>query len=450
MFETIINLKPEPQWRPGMTVDKLTSDMNQALQFPGVSNAWTMPIKARIDMLSTGIRTPVGVKVYGSDLNELDRLAKQIEGIIQKVPGTTSAFAERVTGGYYVNIEPNRAALSRYGLSIEDVENVVQTALGGEVVTTTVEGRERYAVIVRYPRDFRDDPQSVAHDILVNTSDGTAIPLGQLASIGITQGPPSIRTENAQLVDYIYVDLHDRDLGGYVTEAQRAVQQQVTFPPGYHIEWSGQFEYLERAEARLKTVIPLTLAIIFVLLYLNFRRLTETLIVMLSVPFALTGGLWLLYFMGFNMSVAVAVGFIALAGVAAETGVVMLIYLDHALAEIKARRDIEGHALTRSDLYDAIMEGAVERVRPKMMTVVAIMAGLLPIMWSAGTGSEIMQRIAVPMIGGMISSTLLTLIVIPAIYGLVKERSLSSSRSAGEALDVEQRRARPHTGSVSR
>src|SRR5882757_9833848 len=293
MFETIINLKPEPQWRPGMTVDKLTSDMNQALQFPGVSNAWTMPIKARIDMLSTGIRTPVGVKVIGTDLVEMDKLAKQIEQVLKAVPGTSSAYAERGIGGYYLDITPDRAALSRYGLSIEDVENVVQTALGREMVTTTVEGRERYAVIVRYPRDFRDDPQSVAHDILVNTSDGTAIPLGQLASIGITQGPPSIRTENAQLVDYIYVDLHDRDLGSYVTEAQRAVQQ-VPIPPGYHVEWSGQFEYLQRAEARLKTVIPLTLAIIFVLLYLNFRRLTETLIVMLSVPFALTGGLWLL------------------------------------------------------------------------------------------------------------------------------------------------------------
>ena len=430
MFETIINLKPEGQWRAGMTVDKLTSDMNQALQFPGVSNAWTMPIKARIDMLSTGIRTPVGVKVYGNDLNELDRLAKQIEAVIQKVPGTTSAFAERVTGGYYVNIEPNRAALSRYGLSIEDVENVVQTALGGETVTTTVEGRERYAVIVRYPRDFRDDPQSVAHDILVNASDGTAIPLGQLASIGITQGPPSIRTENAQLVDYIYVDLHDRDLGGYVTDAQRAVQQQVKFPPGYHVEWSGQFEYLQRAEARLKTVIPLTLAIIFVLLYLNFRRLTETLIVMLSVPFALTGGLWLLYFMGFNMSVAVAVGFIALAGVAAETGVVMLIYLDHAFTSVVERRRAEGAQLSDADLYGAVMEGAVERVRPKMMTVCAIMAGLLPILWSTGTGSEVMRRIAVPMVGGMISSTLLTLLVIPAIYALVKSHQTSPQKRA--------------------
>ncbi len=318
MFETVINLKPEETWPRGMMVDKLISDMNAALQFPGVSNAWTMPIKARIDMLSTGIRTPVGVKLYGPNLTELDRLSGQIESVIKKVPGTTSAFAERVLGGYYLNIEPDRAALARYGLTIDDVQNVVRTALGGEMVTETVEGRERYSVNVRYPRDLRDDPQAIASQVLVNTTDGAAIPLGQLATVSIAQGPPSIRTENAQLVDYIYVDLAGRDLGGYVSDARRAVQDQVKLPPGYHVEWSGQFEYLERAAARLKTVIPVTLFLIFLLLYLNFRRLTETLIVMLSVPFALTGGFWLMFLMGFNMSVAVAVGFIALAGVAAD------------------------------------------------------------------------------------------------------------------------------------
>jgi copper/silver efflux system protein len=431
MFETIINLKPESEWRPGMTTDKLVSEMNGALQFPGVSNAWTMPIKARIDMLSTGIRTPVGIKVYGTDLNELDRLAKQIETVVHNIPGTSSAFAERVTGGYYVNIEPDRAALARYGLTIQDMQDVLQTALGGETVTTTVEGRERYGVIVRYPRDLRDDPQAVARDVLVNASDGTAIPLGQVAAVNISQGAPSIRTENAQLVDYIYVDMHDRDLGGYVADAQRAVQDQVKLPPGYHVEWSGQFEYLQRAEARLQMVVPLTLFIIFLLLYLNFRRLTETLIVMLSVPFALTGGLWLMYLMSFNMSVAVAVGFIALAGVAAETGVVMLIYLDHAFTAMVQQRREEDRPLTARDLYAAIMEGAVERVRPKMMTVAAIMAGLLPILWSTGTGSEVMQRIAVPMVGGMISSTILTLLVIPAIYAQVKMRTVRAG--AGKA-----------------
>ena len=427
MFETIINLKPESQWRKGMTTDKLTSDMNAALQFPGVSNAWTMPIKARIDMLSTGIRTPVGVKVYGNDIAGIDRIAKQVEAVVKKVPGTTSAFAERLTGGYYLNVRPDRQALARYGVSIEEVQQVIKTALGGELVTTTVEGRERFGVIVRYPRDYRDAPEAIARNVLVATSEGASIPLGQLASVSVGPGPPSIRTENAQLVGYIYVDLQGRDLGGYVNDARRAVQDQVKLPAGYHIEWSGQFEYLERAKARLMTVIPLTLFIIFLLLYLNFRRLTETAIVMLSVPFALTGGFWLVYLMGFNMSVAVAVGFIALAGVAAETGVVMLIYLDHALREVTERRREAGQALTQDDLYHAIMEGAVERVRPKMMTVIAIMAGLLPILWSSGTGSEVMQRIAVPMVGGMITSTVLTLLVIPAIYAVVKAKRIISS-----------------------
>jgi Cu(I)/Ag(I) efflux system membrane protein CusA/SilA len=425
MFETTINLKPESDWPQGMTVEKLTSDMNAALQFPGVTNNWTRPIMARIDMLSTGIRTPVGVKVFGNDINVIDKIANQIEAVVRKVPGTTSAFAERLTGGYYLNIESNRESLARYGLTIEDVQGVIKAALGGETVTTTVEGRERFGVAVRYPRNYRDDPQVIARNVLVDTGDGVSIPLGQVAAISITPGPPSIRTENAQLAGYIYVDLQGRDLGGYVAAARRAVQEQVQLPPGYHVEWSGQFEYLERAKARLATVIPLTLFIIFVLLYLNFRRLTETMIVMLSVPFALTGGFWLIYWMGFSISVAVAVGFIALAGVAAETGVVMLIYLDHAFSEVTERRKTEGRAVTKDDLYHAVMEGAVERVRPKIMTVMAIMAGLLPILWSIGTGSEVMKRIAVPMVGGMISSTILTLLVIPAIYALVKERRLS-------------------------
>ena len=420
MFETVINLRPEAEWRPGMTVDRLIAEMDRALQFPGVSNAWTMPIKARIDMLSTGIRTPVGVKVFGADLAEMEQLAKQIEAVLRTVPGTASAFAERVIGGYYLNIEPDREQLARYGLMIEDVQDVVATALGAEPVTTTVEGRERYAVTVRYPREFRSDPQAIATEVLVSTPDGGSVPLGQVARIHLTQGPASIRTENAQLAVYIFVDIRDRDLGGYVADARRAVAEQVRFPPGYYVAWSGQFEYLERAEARLKIVVPVTLLIIFLLLYLNFRRITETLIVMLSLPFALVGGLWLMWWLGFNLSVAVAVGFIALAGVAAETGVVMLIYLDHALEALRERREIERRPFTRADLHAAIMEGAVDRVRPKMMTVVAIMAGLLPILWSTGTGSEVMQRIAVPMIGGMVSSTVLTLIVIPAVYGLAK------------------------------
>jgi copper/silver efflux system protein len=430
MFETVINLKPKEQWRTGVTLDGLTAEMDKALQFPGVSNAWTMPIKARIDMLSTGIRTPVGVKVIGTDLVEIDRLAKQIEQVLRAVPGTSSAYAERGIGGYYLEVTPDRSALSRYGIMVQDVQDTIGAALGGQTVTTTVEGRQRFTVNLRYPRDLRDNPKKIASDILVPMPAGGAVPLGEVATVQLARGPTTIRTENAQLATYIYVDIRDRDLGGYVADAQRAVQASIQFPAGYYVMWSGQYEYLERATARLKIVVPVTLLIIFLLLYLNFRSITETMIVMLSLPFALVGGLWLMWWLGFNMSVAVAVGFIALAGVAAETGVVMLIYLNQALAEIRARREAENQALTRRDLYDAIMEGAVERVRPKMMTVVAIMAGLLPIMWSTGTGSEIMQRIAVPMIGGMISSTLLTLIVIPAIFGLVKERSIRAKAAA--------------------
>jgi copper/silver efflux system protein len=420
MYETVINLKPKADWRAGVTIDSLIAEMDKALQFPGVSNAWTMPIKARIDMLSTGIRTPVGVKVFGTDLAEMERLAREVEQVLKTVPGTSSAYAERVIGGYYLDITPNRDSLARYGLMVGDVQDVISTALGGEAVTTTVEGRERYAVNIRYPRDLRSNPQAIASDVLVSLPNGGTVPLGEVASVRLTRGPTTIRTENGQLAVYIFVDIRDRDLGGYVVDAQKAVAASVSLAPGYYVTWSGQYEYLERAEARLKVVVPVTLLIIFLLLYLNFRTLTETLIVMLSVPFSLVGGLWLLWWLGFNLSVAVAVGFIALAGVAVETGVVMLIYLDHALIELKSDRTAKGLPFTREDLRVAIMSGAVERVRPKMMTVVAIMAGLLPIMWSTGTGSEVMQRIAVPMIGGMISSTLLTLVVIPAIYGLVK------------------------------
>jgi copper/silver efflux system protein len=436
MFETVVNLKPKEEWRPGVTVDGLIAEMDKALQFPGVSNAWTMPIKARIDMLSTGIRTPIGVKVIGTDLVEIDRLAKQIEQVLKAVPGTSSAYAERGIGGYYLDVTPDRAALARYGIMVQDVQDVIATALGGQTVTTTVEGRQRFSVNMRYPRDLRENPQTIANDVLVPMPAGGAVPLGEVAKVTPARGPTSIRTENGQLATYIYVDIRDRDLGGYVADAQRAVQASIQFPPGYYVMWSGQYEYLERATARLKIVVPVTLSIIFLLLFLNFRSITETMIVMLSLPFALVGGLWLMWWLGFNLSVAVVVGFIALAGVAAETGVVMLIYLNQALAAIKAQRDIEGRALTRGDLYDAIMEGAVERVRPKMMTVTAIMAGLLPIMWSTGTGSEIMQRIAVPMIGGMISSTLLTLIVIPAIFGLVKGFRLPNEPTAD--VPVEQ------------
>ena len=420
MFETVINLKPPTDWRPGLTIDSLIQEMDKALQFPGVSNAWTMPIKARIDMLATGIRTPVGVKVIGQDLKVIETLAREIESAIKTVPGTSSAFAERIIGGYYLDIEPDRRELARDGLMISDVQQVVASALGAETVTTTVEGRERYGVSVRYPRDVRSDPEAIAREVLVSLPNGASIPLGQVAKVKLVQGPASIRTENAQLAAYIFVDARERDLGSYVADAKTAVAAAVKFPPGYYAVWSGQYEYYERAKKRLAVVVPLTLLLILLLLYLNFRRMTETLIVMLSLPFALVGGLWLMWWMGFNLSVAVAVGFIALAGVAAETGVIMLIYLDHAWEAQKRKALTEGRMVTRADLHAAIMEGAVERVRPKMMTVIAIMAGLVPILWSHGTGSEVMQRIAVPMIGGMVSSTILTLVVIPAIYAVVK------------------------------
>lgn len=433
MFETIINLKPKSEWRPGLTIDSLKAEMDQALQFPGVSNAWTMPIRARIDMLATGIRTPVGVKVFGTDLAQMEQAAREIERVLRSVPGTSSAYAERVIGGYYLDIVPDRETLGRYGLNVGDVQSVIASALGAETVTTTVEGRERYAVTIRYPRDFRSAPQSIARDVQVPLPSGGTVPLGEVAKVELTRGATSIRTENGQLAVYVFVDIAGRDLGGYVAAAQRAVANEVKLPPGTYVSWSGQFEYLQRAEARLKIVVPVTLLVIFLLLYLNFRALTETLIVMLSLPFAVVGGIWLMWWLGFNMSVAVAVGFIALAGVAAETGVIMLIYLEQAMAELKAEREAEGRPFTQTDLYQAIMLGAVERVRPKMMTVIAITAGLVPILWSTGTGSEVMQRIAVPMIGGMVSSTVLTLAVIPAVYGLIKGWRLPWGVAADEA-----------------
>jgi Cu(I)/Ag(I) efflux system membrane protein CusA/SilA len=447
MFETVINLKPQNEWRPGMTTDKLIAELDQALQFPGIANAWTMPIKARIDMLSTGIRTPIGIKVYGKDLAEIERVAKEVEVVVKTVPGTTSAYAERLTGGYYIDIEPDRMALARYGLAISELQDVISTALGGDMVTTMVEGLERYSVVVRYPRDFRSDPEAIATQVLVpvmgtgraaapvmnagapsalnarpiRTLSSTMLPLGQLAKVKLVKGPPNIRTENALLAAYIYVDIRDRDIGGYVVDAQKAVRDNVKFPPGYFATWSGQFEYMERAKEKLKVVVPLTILVIFVLLYFNFRRLTETLIVMLSVPFSLVGGIWLMYLLGYNVSVAVAVGFIALLGVAAEIGVVILIYIDHALQAAAAKRRAAGEKLTSEDIHESVIQGALMRVRPIMMTVAAIIGGLLPIMWGSGTGSEVMRRIAAPMVGGMVSVTVLALIVIPAIYGLVKE-----------------------------
>ena len=435
MFETVINLKPESEWRPGLTIDGLIAELDAALRFPGLANSWTMPIKARIDMLSTGIRTPIGVKVFGRSLEDIERVAREVEVAVKSVEGTTSAYAERVTGGLYLDIEPRRDQLARFGLTVDALQRVVATALGGEQVTTMVLGLERYGVTVRYPRGLRNDPERIAREVFIPTRNGM-VPLGQVADVTIQNGPPAIRTENAMLVGYIYVDTRDSDLGAYVRRAQQAVAEQVSFPPGTFATWSGQYEYMERAKEKLVIVIPLTLALIFVLLYLNFRRMTETLIVMTTVPFALIGGIWLMWWLGYNMSVAVAVGFIALAGVAAETGVIMLIYLDHAWRDAQVRCAEEGRPPGVADLYRAVMEGAVERVRPKMMTTITVIAGLLPIMWSTGTGSEVMRRIAAPMVGGMVSSTILTLIVIPAIYAVVKQWGLARERPVPEP-DVE-------------
>ena len=439
MFETVINLKPQDQWRPGMDIDKLIAEMDKALQFPGVANSWTMPIRARIDMLSTGIRTPVGIKVFGSDLAQMEKVAREIETVVRQVPGASSVYAERITGGFYLDIEPNRAQLARYGLPVGDLMDVVGSALGGEVVTTTIEGRARFGVIVRYPRDARSTPEAIEREVLVALPaemgrPAATIPLGQVAQVRIVQGAPVIRTENSLLSAYIYVDIRERDIGGFVQEAQRVVRDKVSFPQGMYVTWSGQFEYLERAVDKLKLVVPLTLAIIFVLLYLSLSRVAETMLVMLAVPFSLVGGIWYLWALDYNLSVAVAVGFIALAGVAAETGVVMLVYIDNAWKDVQARCQAARRLPTSTELYDAVVYGAVERVRPKIMTVVTTIAALAPVMWATGTGSEIMRRIAAPMVGGMISSTVLTLIVIPALYSLVLQRRLArQTRMAGPA-----------------
>jgi copper/silver efflux system protein len=395
-------------------------------------------------MLSTGVRTPVGVKIFGSDLTEMEGLARQIEAVLRSIQGTTSAYAERVNGGYFLDIVPDRIALGRYGLSVADVQDTIATALGGDIVTTMVEGRERYGVTIRYPRDLRSDPEAIAQNVRVGMAGGGSVPLGDVAKLELRRGATSIRTENGQLALYVFVDIAGRDLGSYVGEARQAVKDAVKLPPGYMVAWSGQFEYLERAKARLAVVVPITLLIIFLLLYLNFRALTETLIVMLSLPFALVGGIWLIWLAGFNLSVAVVVGFIALAGVAAQTGIVMLIYLDQALTRSRMSRMVSGRALSECDLRAVIMEGAVERVRPKMMTVAALIGGLLPILWSTGTGAEVMQRIALPMVGGMISSTALTLLVIPAVYAVVKGWQLVSPSSLTETgreplVDAHQR-----------
>ncbi|MDH3875532.1 MAG: efflux RND transporter permease subunit [Desulfobacteraceae bacterium] len=426
MIETTIMLKPESEWREGMTMEKLVHELDKAIQFPGLTNAWTMPIKTRIDMLSTGIKTPVGIKLMGEDLQVLSDLGENIEVVMRDVPGTLSVYSERVTGGNFLDFQIKRKEAARYGLTVGDVQDIIMTAIGGMNITQTVEGLERYPVNLRYGSELRDTPEKLRR-ILVPTPTGAQVPITQVADIRIIKGPPVVKSENARNTAWIYVDITGIDVGTYVKKAQEVVREKIKLPPGYSMIWSGQYEYMIRAQKRLMIVVPMTLIIIFVLLYFNFKNVVESLIVMLSVPFSLTGGLWLMYLLGYDMSVAVGVGFIALAGVAAETGVVMLIYLDIAYRKYKAQY---GDAFNKWHLQEAIEEGAALRVRPKMMTVVAIMAGLMPIMWSHGTGSEVMKRIAAPMVGGMVSATILTLIVVPAIYGLWKEWELPKDHSA--------------------
>ena len=421
MFETTITLKPKEEWRRGMTYERLVREMDQVVQLPGVTNAWTMPIKGRIDMLATGIRTAVGVKIFGPDLDTLQALGEKVERIMQDVPGTRSAFAERGVSGYYIDIDIDRAEAARYGLNVGDVHSAIMATVGGMNAAITVEGRERYSVNVRYPRELRDDVGKI-REVLVPAMDGTPIPLGQVASVEVSQGPMAVKTENAFPVTTVFVDTEDSDIGGYVSTAQRAVASQLVLPAGYTLLWSGQFEFMQRVKQKMKVVVPVTLGIIMLLLYLNFRGIPETLMVMLSVPFALVGGIWYLWFAGYNTSVAVWVGFIALAGVAAETGVVMLIYLDEAFYD----REREGRMNNAGDVEAAVTEGAVGRLRPKVMTVIAIIAGLAPILWSTGAGADVMKRIAAPMVGGMITSTVLTLVVIPSMYLLWRQWQLRS------------------------
>ncbi len=433
MIETTITLKPEEEWRAGMTIDKLVEELNQSIQFPGLTNAWTMPIKTRIDMLSTGIKTPVGIKLMGPDLQKLSDLGQEISAVVKQVEGTQSVFPDKTVGGNYLDFKIKREQAARYGLTVGDVQDVIMSAIGGMNVTKTVEGLERYPVNVRYPRELRDNLNRL-NRVLIQTPTGAKIPLSYVADVEMKKGPPVIKSENSRKTAWLYVDIKNIDVGTYVKNAKQVVDKEIDFPEGYSLVWSGQYEYMQRAQQRLRIVIPITLLIIFLLLYFNFKNIQESLIVMLSLPFSLVGGIWFLYILGYNFSIAVGVGFIALAGVAAETGVVMLIYLDHAYND----RKFAGMMKSMKDLYGAVIEGAVDRVRPKMMTVTAIMAGLLPILWGHGTGSQVMKRIAAPMVGGMITSTILTLVVIPAIYFLWRRREVRRLAAEIQQIDNDE------------
>jgi len=428
MFETTIRLKDPSQWRPGLTKDDLVSEMNRAIQIPGLTNAWTMPIKTRIDMLSTGIRTPVGIKVAGPDFRQLERVATEVETAVRKLPGTLSAFAERVMGGTYLDFEIDRGAAARYGLTVADVQDVSQSAVGGVNVSWTVEGLERYPINVRYPRELRDDVEAL-EEILVTTPAGLQVPLGRLAKLDIHPGPPMIKSENARPNAWVFVDLKGIDVGTWVERARETVAREVEVPAGYTLFWSGQYEYMERARQRLLLIIPLTLLIIIMILYINQRSWVKTAIVLLAVPFSLVGAVWLLYLLGYNWSVAVWVGLIALAGLDAETGVVMLLYLDIAWE----RWQREGRMASYGDLAEAVYHGAVQRIRPKMMTVATTFIALVPILWATGTGADVMRRIAAPMVGGILTSFVGELVVYPALFFFWRSRGLERQPLPGVA-----------------
>lgn len=414
MIETFIQLKPKDQWRAGMTTEKLKAELDKLVQFPGLTNAWVMPIKTRIDMLATGIKTPVGIKVAGPDLDTIQKIGQDLERILSQVEGTASVYSERVAGGRYIKVDIQRDKAARFGLNIADVQQVVATAIGGMDVTQTIEGQERYPVSLRYPQDLRDSPEAL-RKLPIVTAEGLNIALGDVATIYIENGPPGIKSENARINGWTFIDLDGVDVGSYVAAAKQVLSEQVELPAGYSISWAGQYEYMERAKAKLTYVVPLTLGIIIVLLYLNFRSFSEVAIIMATLPMAMIGGLWLLYLEGFNFSVAVGVGFIALAGVAVEIGVIMLVYLNQAISELKEKQPI----ITLEAINNAILEGAGKRIRPVMMTVATIIIGLLPILYGSGTGSEVMSRIAAPMVGGMASALLLTLVVLPVVYMLM-------------------------------
>lgn len=437
MIETTIQLRPREEWRPGITIDDIRAELDAAVDVPSLTNAWIMPIRGRIDMLATGIKTPVGIKIAGPDLDVIAEIGEEVEAIIRTLDGTASVYAERVTGGRFVDIDVNRLEAARFGLNVADVHDVVRTAIGGMTVGESVEGRERYPINLRYPRDYRNSVDSI-RDLPVVTPTGAEIPLGRVADISIADGPGVIRSENARTNGWVYVDINGVDIGSYVEEAQQALAEYMELPPGYSVSWSGQFEYMERAQAKLAVVVPVTLVIILLLLFLNFRRLTPVLMIMGTLPLALVGGVWLLDMLGYNLSVAVGVGFIALAGVAVEIGVLMIVYLEQALTRHQSLADEVGRPLNRSDIDEAVIEGALLRVRPIMMTVIATIAGLLPIMFGDGTGSEVMRRIAAPMVGGMTSATILTLLVIPAAFLIWKRVGLAGpTQSAAVAGGVQ-------------